>query len=256
MFQGDFCRYEFKFPVTYDIMDRMVDDLAPYVEMDKNGNEYGYYTISSLYFDNDRRECFYETVNRDRFRQKLRLRVYGAAGGDSMSFFEIKSKLNGLVMKRRTRLPLRDAVAFAQSCMALPAAGTAYAEEALPDFSAYHASSPQVLREICRLIRLKELKPKNVVSYDRMALFSREDPELRITFDVNIRTRDTELDLTAGSYGQPRIPEKTAVLEVKTGKDIPYWLVKILAEYRYRNQTFSKYCSHYEDAALLQSRNG
>ena len=40
-------------------------------------------------------------------------------------------------------------------------------------------------------------------------------------------------------------PEKVSILEVKTEKSLPYWLVKILGKYGYRNQTFSKYCSHY-----------
>lgn len=35
------------------------------------------------------------------------------------------------------------------------------------------------------------------------------------------------------------------MLEVKTEKSLPYWLVEILGKYGYRNQTFSKYCSHY-----------
>ena len=83
------------------------------------------------------------------------------------------------------------------------------------------------------------------MSYERLALFSKEDPELRVTFDINIRTRGDKLDLTEGTGGKLSTPENIAVLEIKTGKEIPLWLVKIVSKYGYRNKTFSKYCSYF-----------
>lgn len=221
--------------MTYDEMDRMLDDLAPYVETDKHADENGYYTISSIYMDNEKWQCFYETINKDLYRQKVRLRVYGIVTDDSVSYFEVKSKHRGNVLKRRAQMRLGDAMKFMNACV--------NGED--PDVNDYESSNKQILNEVKRVIVSKNLKPVNVVSYDRLALFWGEDPGLRITYDVNIRTRDYDLDLTKGSDGRLVNPEDVAILEVKSNKNFPYWLVKILAKYNYRNQTFSKYCSHF-----------
>ena len=60
----------------------------------------------------------------------------------------------------------------------------------------------------------------------------------------------------AGTAGELSCPTDTAVLEVKTGKEIPFWLVKILSRYGYRNKTFSKYCSYYLDMLPEDSLQG
>ena len=216
-------------------------------------------------------------MNGERYRQKIRLRVYRSAGdmsgrsgvdavkdeplgADEPVFFEIKSKINGLVMKRRVKMRLADAAAFTEFTQRQLADGagpetvlTAENAEALAKFG---ASNPQILREIQYVILSKKLRPRSVVSYERLALFAKDDPELRVTFDLNVRTRGNELELAAGTRGRLSTPPDTAVLEVKTGKEIPLWLVKLLARYGYRNNTFSKYCSYYVNMLPAESLYG
>lgn len=224
--------------MTFDAMHALISDLRPYVSPDENADGNGEYTISSIYMDDEHLTCYYETVNNDYYRQKVRLRVYGnESSADSPAFLEIKSKIDGLVVKRRVRMKLSDAMAFVSDC----------SENGLDcDTQKYPSTSDQILREIRQVIASKKLRNVCVVSYDRYPFVSNDDADLRITFDFNIRTRGDDLDLTHGTYGTPRIPDNVAILEVKTSKEIPLWLVKILAKYGYRNQTFSKYCSHYE----------
>lgn len=246
MFKDNFSRYEFKFPMSYDDMDRMIDDLIPYVKQDKYVNEFGIYTISSMYMDNVHKECYYETLNNDFYRQKVRLRVYGRENtADSDAFLELKTKIDGLVVKRRVYMKLSDAVAFINECI----------EKGTEASIEYKCSNPQILKEIKHVIIRKELKPVNVISYERLPLVSVEDSALRITFDFNIRSRGDDLDLTHGTHGDRRIPKQVAILEVKTNKAIPFWLTKILSKYKYRNQTFSKYCSHYAPMRILSDIN-
>jgi len=235
LFIENFSRHEYKFPMTYDNMDRLLDDLLPYIEQDEHADENGYYTISSIYLDNDTWQCFYETINKDRYRQKVRLRVYGEVNNDSVSFFEIKSKFKGLVLKRRVKMRLGDAMRFMEACV--------NGED--PNVDEYECSNRQILKELKQVIVSKNLKPVVVVSYERLALFYKEDPRLRITFDVNIRTRDYDIDLTKGSHGDYVTADNVAILEVKSDRNVPFWLVRILSKYGYRNQTFSKYCSHF-----------
>jgi hypothetical protein len=113
------------------------------------------------------------------------------------------------------------------------------------DIEKYESTNPQILKELRQVIVSKNLKPVNVVSYERLPLVALEDKGLRITFDFLLRTRGDELDLAKGTHGEKTCPKNVAILELKTEKDLPYWLVKILGKYNYRNQTFSKYCSHY-----------
>lgn len=248
MFKDNFSRYEFKFPLSYDDMDRLIDDLLPWIEPDEHVNEYGIYTISSIYLDNAARQCYYETINNDYFRQKVRLRVYGRKNTeDSVSFLEVKSKIDGLVVKRRVQMRLGDAMRFLAAC----------SREGYDfDLAAYPSSSLQILKEIRQVTVSKSLVPVNVVSYERLPYVVKEDRNLRITFDFNIRTRGDRLDLTQGTDGKPACPEKVSILEIKTEKAIPFWLVQILGKYEYRNQTFSKYCSHYEAMRVRVRESG
>lgn len=264
MFTDNFCRYEFKFPVSYDTMDRLMDDLDPYVSKDSYANEFGYYCLSSIYFDNDENQCYHETMNGIRYRQKVRLRIYRSCGSlssaskgtkdeditdEEPSFFEIKAKINGLVTKRRVKMTLGNSMRFTEYNEKLMADGKGteviFTEENTEKLKTFASSNLQILRELQYVILNKRLHPRNVVSYERLALFCTADPELRVTFDINIRTRGDDLDLAKGTRGEPSTPEETAILEVKTGKEIPLWLVKILSKYKYKNMTFSKYCSYF-----------
>ncbi|MCR5694137.1 MAG: polyphosphate polymerase domain-containing protein [Clostridia bacterium] len=243
MFKDNFSRYEFKFPMTYGDVDCLIDDLRPFVEPDEHVDENGLYTISSIYMDNPQLQCYYETVNGDAFRQKVRLRVYGEKNTEaSPSFLEIKGKINGLVVKRRVKMVLSDAMAFVEDCVSK---GHDF------DISAYKSTNPQILKELRQVIVSNHLNWVNVVSYDRLPFVCSSDPDLRITFDLDIRTRAKDLDLTKGTYGSRTCPEEVAILEVKTSKAIPFWLVEILSTYGYRNQTFSKYCSHYSPQNVM-----
>ena len=229
--------------MTYRDVDCLIDDLRPYVGPDEHVDANGMYTISSIYMDNPQLQCYYETINGDNFRQKVRLRVYGEHNtADSQSFLEIKGKIEGLVVKRRVKMVLSDAMAFVDDCVKN---GYDF------DTSKYKSTNPQILKELQRVIVFNHLDFVNVVSYDRLPFVCSNDPDLRITFDFNIRTRADDLDLTKGTRGKRTCPEGVAILEVKTSKAIPFWLVEILASYGYRNQTFSKYCSHYSPQNVM-----
>ncbi|MBP1587145.1 MAG: polyphosphate polymerase domain-containing protein [Clostridia bacterium] len=245
MFLDNFSRYEFKFPMTYADMDLLIGEINPYVAPDEHVNEQGIYSISSIYLDNAARQCYYETVNNDFFRQKVRLRVYGLHNdGDSPAFLEIKGKIDGLVVKRRVRMTVDSAMRFIGECVDK---GNGF------DLSRYRSTNTQILEELRRVIVAKSLRPVNVVSYERLPFVCLSDPDLRITFDYNVRTRGEDLDLTHGTYGERSCPEGVAILEVKTSKAIPYWLVEILGGFGYRNQTFSKYCSHFAPQPVMLS---
>ncbi|MBR5006581.1 MAG: VTC domain-containing protein, partial [Clostridia bacterium] len=168
MFKDNFSRYEFKFPMTYRDVDRLIGELLAYVEPDEHVGPEGIYTISSLYMDNDRLQCYYETINNDYFRQKVRLRVYGAHNvPESPAYLEVKSKIDGLVVKRRVKMTLADAMDFCDKCVTK---GYEF------DAGLYKSTNPQILEEVRRVIVSKDLHFVNCVSYDRIPYFCSADP--------------------------------------------------------------------------------
>ena len=94
--------------MTKEVALAILPEIAERIPPDANGGGKPY-TVSSLYFDDEPHTLYHQTYNRDAYRVKLRLRVYGNDNGDtSDSFFEIKSKLLGRSTKERLRLPLSE----------------------------------------------------------------------------------------------------------------------------------------------------
>src|SRR5690625_2994341 len=182
-----FRRKEQKYLISSQQYLELVDRMQPYMRPDKYGVD-GKYTISSLYFESPDRKIYYETKNKLKFRQKLRLRVYDDANIDSTAFFEIKQKHKKVVNIRRMLLPLFEAYRYLNDSTRL----------SLEDFE---TSNFQVLKEIDHYRRLFNLQPEMIVSYDRHAFHGIYDDELRVTCDLNLRWRNDDLALEHGAYG-------------------------------------------------------
>ncbi|WP_255247482.1 VTC domain-containing protein [Paucisalibacillus globulus] len=86
-----FSRREQKYLITRAQYEMLVEQMSPYMRYDKFGNE-GKYTVTSLYFENQNHVIYFETKNKLRFRQKLRLRIYDDTDINGLAFFEVKQK--------------------------------------------------------------------------------------------------------------------------------------------------------------------
>ena len=230
-----FKRREQKYLITLEQYSLLLEQIMPYMRSDNFGVD-GRYVVSSLYFDSDDHKIYFETKNKLAFRQKLRLRTYNETGIEKSAFFEMKQKHNNVVNKRRMLLPLKEAYHYLEK-------GD---KKHLNDF---HTSNSQVLREIDHFRTLYGLKPEMVVSYDRHALHGIDNPELRITFDFNLRCRNDDLLLEHGSDGEYFIDCNLVVLEVKVNDSVPLWLTRILQALQCEQRSASKYCTSME---LLQ----
>ena len=104
----------------------------------------------------------------------------------------------------------------------------------------------QVLNEIDYMIHRMELTPKIFLSYDRCAMFGKEDKEFRVTFDRNITTRRHDLGLHYGVYGDKLLEEDEWIMEVKIDRAMPLWMTKILSEFQIYPASFSKYGTEYK----------
>ena len=78
----------------------------------------------------------------------------------------------------------------------------------------------------------------------------RENKDLRISFDTNIRTRRSNLSLEYGDAGQLLLDSETYIMEVKTSLSYPLWLTEILSELELKRTSFSKYGTEFKQYLL------
>ena len=141
-------------------------------------------------------------------------------------FLELKKNFQGVVYKRRIAMEYGRAL----KCLG----------HEIPEDS-------QILREITWFFALYGgLQPKAMISYDRAALFGKEDEHLRVTFDYNIRFRDTKLDMMEGDWGIPLVLDDRLLMEIKIPGTMPLWLSHTLGELSIFPTSFSKYGTAYQ----------
>ncbi|SCX76247.1 polyphosphate polymerase domain-containing protein [Alkaliphilus peptidifermentans] len=235
MDQEVFNRYEFKYIIDHEKYKKVYDEVKGRLTVDPFGNGEGHYRILSFYYDTPEDTFFHETLNGTVFRQKLRLRAYNNVNPNSDVFLEVKQKHDGVVNKRRTKLPLREAYAFLNQ------------QHSNSRIDHFQASNKQILNEIHFLKNFYELKPKIIISYDRQAFQGVEEKDLRVTFDTDLRKDENCSKIEDYKNGEPIMESGLYVLEVKVNSRIPYWLTRILSECECYKQGVSKYCIGYGD---------
>lgn len=226
-----FNRVEKKYLIDEDIYDVFYELILPYMEADAYCADGNFYSIHNIYYDTDTDELIRKSIEKPIYKEKLRLRSYGVPAMEDIVFLEIKKKFDGVVNKRRTAIRLSEAYEFLDSRI-------------IPEKGEY--LNGQVIREINYFIDIYKPKPKVFLKYDRKALFGREDSDLRITFDRNIRTRRDNLRLEAGEEGELLLEEGKILMEIKTTTGFPLWLTSILTEYGINSTSFSKYGTEYQ----------
>ena len=205
------------------IKDRMVED------------EYGEHTVSNIYYDTHDNLLIRRSIEKPPYKEKLRLRSYGIPNPESTVFIEIKKKYAGIVNKRRISLPLEDAYAYLNDGIR-------------PEMDS------QILREIDFLLGRVKLLPALYLAYDRVAYLDREEPDFRLTFDKNIRSRRDHVNLENGDRGELLLDMDTFLMESKILGSVPLWFSAILAELKIYPASFSKYGSIYQKETLRNQK--
>lgn len=214
-----FERYELKYRLSEAQYASLMTALAPHLHPDT----YFSSTIGSLYYDTPDRRLIRRSLEHPIYKEKLRLRSYGAVGEHDPVFAELKKKYDHVVYKRRETLPYGEALRY------------------LSDGQADGRRDTQILREIAYFRRqYPRLEPSLLLMYDRLAFVANDDASLRITFDRNIRFREQNLSLTDVTAGELLLPGEY-LLEVKTGTALPFWLLRLLGERHIYRSSFSKY---------------
>lgn len=212
-----FERFEKKYLVTAEQYRALKETIDQYMQMDI----YGRHTICSLYYDTSDYAVIRRCQEKPNFKEKLRMRSYGVPQHAGTVYLELKKKLAGITYKRRVAMPLNEAKIFMHSGITQ-----------LPQ--------SQITKEIAWYRTQKKLQESVLICYERIALYGKEDPGLRITFDANIRWREENLSLDKGDYGTSLLPN-LQLMEVKTMHALPMWLNKALSQLQIYPTSFSKY---------------
>lgn len=201
------------------------EKIKEYLIPDKHNKGGIPYDICNIYFDNSRGDVIRNSVSKPKYKAKLRLRSYGTPAIDDNVFFEIKRKTNKVGTKRRAIMPLKKVYDFLETGI-------------IDENESY--INRQVLHEIAYFIETYDAKPKTYVSYRRYAFYSKDDPDLRITFDTDIISRRNDLRLELGDYGEPLIENDKMIIEIKFSGSIPLWLSHLLSDFGLSVGSFSK----------------
>ncbi len=187
---------------------------------------YANYAISNVYYDTDTFDLIRTSLEKPVYKEKLRVRSYGIPSGDDNVFVELKKKFDGVVYKRRITMTADDA-AESLAC-------------------GYICRNDQISREINWFLRAYQPQPMAYIGYDREAYAGIEDPNLRLTFDTNLRGRTRNIDLRKGDQGYYIIPKDTVLMEIKIPGSTPLWLAHLLSRNHIYDVSFSKYGTYYE----------
>lgn len=231
MVQEIFKRYEKKYLLTPAQYESLMDRLEGLVVSD----EYGEYTICNIYFDTPEFDLIRTSLERPVYKEKLRLRSYGEMLNGETVFVELKKKYDGIVYKRRASMSLQQSEDYLYRGIR-------------PEIDS------QIMRELNWFTSYYRLLPAVYLAYDRKAFAGKEE-DIRITFDSNIRGREKNLCLGAGSAGQILLPDRKILMEVKIPDRMPLWMSRLFSEIGIFPVSFSKYGSYFsQNADLLMKK--
>jgi hypothetical protein len=225
-------RFEQKYIVTEEVALQVRDFVQSYLELDENGvgKPNFSYPVHSLYLDSDDLRTYWDTINGNKNRYKLRMRFYSSLP-DSPVFFEIKRRMNNCIMKQRggVRRAAVDEVLAGR----------------LPQLSDLVSKDPKhvlALQNFNRLMLEIGAKPKMHIAYYREAYVPHNDNSARLTMDREVCS---EPELTARLSTEMTNPVliwgRDIVLELKFTNRFPDWMRHMVQIFGLRQCGAAKY---------------
>ena len=224
-----FLRIEHKYLIDKNQMEQFLKLATDKIKPDI----YPEYDLNNIYLDNSNydivRHCIEENGP---YKEKLRIRSYGDPENDSPVFIEIKKKFKGLGEKRRVTINYQNLNTYLEN----PPKDT------------------QINKELAYCLEKYKAIPKMFIHYHRLAFDGVKEPDLRITFDTDIRYRQINLSMKESKNDQEYNLNNKIILEIKLSTSYPLWLVEILNDINAQRQSFSKYGSIYQTNVLKQNK--
>jgi len=235
------CRYELKYHITESKAAAIAQFVKPYLQVDRycKLQRSGDYPIVSLYLDSPDLQLCHESLTGQKNRYKLRIRSY-TDEPDYPRFFEIKRRINMVIVKSRARVMDRD-VPILLAGRTLPPQNYTADIEAINQFQLY--------------VNSLRAGPAVLIRYMRQAFEDTSDTKVRVTFDRELAYKVTSLpEVRLGGSGWQRnaYTEGGVVLEIKFTDFYPAWLSYMVKCFDLEQQSISKYASSIRESCSLR----
>ena len=230
----------------YIISEAQKDEFLKICKKNLKKNKYFESTVCSVYFDTKNDDLIIKQIDKplDKpdFNEKVRLRSYNVPDDEDYIFFELKTKhregKDKIGDKRRFQLLLSDYYDWYSGKTSLVEIAKRKVEK---------TNDMQIAKEIEYVIDYLKLEPKIFIACERQSYEGKQDSMLRITIDENLRYRTDDLDLKSGASGENFFKDyKNTILEIKSARGMPLWLVGALNKLKIFPQPFSKYGKIYQ----------
>ena len=212
-------RFELKYIIKEEIALTVREFVRLYLEIDEYGATMPNlsYPVHSLYLDSDELTTYWETINGNKNRFKLRLRFYENQPSAPV-YFEIKRRMNDAILKQRGAIR-RDAVGWLL-------AGHLPAPDHLISRDPKHLVALQLFSHLLNHIHAR---PKAHVSYLREAWISPQNNSVRVTMDRIVRCDpEPTLQLSAEMKNPILVFGNNVVLELKFTGRFPDWFRELV----------------------------
>jgi hypothetical protein len=221
-------RNEWKYCCEESDLKRLEWRLQAVMQLDSHTEASGRYQIHSLYFDDYKDSCAFETEAGLASRFKYRIRYYG--DHPTSLRLERKEKLYGRGHK--------------ESCNLTPDQYQALIRGEIGALM-WDTSEP-LLRQLCIACLTRGFRPKVIIDYERTA-YVEPNSNVRITADRFISASNkTEQFLTGDYMRHPLLPKDQHVLEVKFDDILPAYIKQAAFSSRLQQTSFSKYYLGYQ----------
>jgi hypothetical protein len=225
-------RFELKYLVNEEVALAMRDFVRSYLVLDEFAARSSTlaYPNHSLYLDSIDLRLYWDVVNGNKNRHKLRLRFYDDNPAAPV-FFEIKRRSDSAILKergavRREAVPSLLAGQFPEPC---------------------HLVSQQphqlaALRHFSRLMRASGAALKTHVYYQREAWTSPLDNSVRVTFDRDVRINPHFEPVITTKMANPIRPwDQQVILELKFTTRFPNWFFEMVRLFNVTQCGVAKY---------------
>ena len=211
-------RHEYKFVIPYEEMLALREKLNKLLDIDRN---YDGYMIRSLYFDSINDSDYYDKLNGEMNRKKIRLRIYNPSG--DLVKLELKAKYDYHQLKESLIISKLDAIELIKG-----------------NYDILLNYKEDLAKKIYVILMTGYYQPKVIIEYQRIAYMGKTTT--RITFDFEIKSSTNIDDFFNEDINYVEtIDKKDVVLEVKFDRFLEPYISVILNKYISRNQSVSKY---------------
>jgi len=225
-------RFELKYLVSEETALMVRDFVRSYLDFDEYsvGKPNYSYPVHSLYLDSDDLQLYWETINGNKNRYKLRLRYY-STHPDAPVFFEIKRRVNNCIMKQRGGVR-QDAVAT-------------LLKGHLPQMDHLVSKAPShlsALQNFCQLATSIHARPKVHIFYMREAYVS-DDDQVRVTVDRRVfGEANLDYSISTEMHTPARAFPDLVILELKFTNRFPDWFRELVRVFGVMQCGAAKYC--------------